>query len=188
MTFAGAVQSGFRNYFNFRGSASRREFWFWVLFTILLGLVVSTLESIFWPAPPTTGDWMQDITSLTAQPTPLSDFLSFALLIPNLSIMARRLHDGGFSAKWLFLLLVPLAYGIFAGAGAVVVLNNAGSAMLTPEELMSLVFLVLPIFALFLAVMVIFIILALRPTRSFYDGNRYVEPEPLDSMDEGTTA
>jgi hypothetical protein len=53
---------------------------------------------------------------------------------------------------------------------------------------MSLIFLILPIFALFLAIMVVYIIMALRPSKSFYDGNKYVEPEPLDSSSEGTTA
>lgn len=188
MSFAGAIQSGFKNYFNFRGRASRSEFWYWVLFTVLIGLVASTVESVIWPAEEFTGDWMQEIASLSAQPTPLSNFLSFALLIPNLSMAARRFHDAGFSGKWLLLQLVPLGYGIFAGAGAVVVLNNAAPGMLTREELMSLVFLVLPIFALFLVVAVVFILLALKPSRSFYDGNRYVEPEPISGLDEGTTA
>jgi len=48
--------------------------------------------------------------------------------------------------------------------------------------------LILPIFALFLAIMVVYIILTLKPSKSFYDGNKYVEPEPLDSSSEGTTA
>jgi uncharacterized membrane protein YhaH (DUF805 family) len=189
MSFIGAIQSGFRNYFNFRGKASRREFWYWILFTVLLGLVIGTIESIIWPAPEQTADWMQEIQNVAAQPTPLSNFLSFALLVPNLSILARRLHDAGFSAKWIFLQAVPIGYGIFAGIGAVAVLNNAiPGGMLTSEELMSLIFLVLPIFALFLAIMVVYIIMALRPSKSFYDGNKYVEPEPLDSSSEGTTA
>ena len=188
MTFAGAIQSGFRNYFNFKGKATRKEFWYWVLFTVLLGLVVSTIESVIWPAEEFNGDWMQEISSMSVQPTPISNFLSFALLVPNLSVTARRFHDAGFSAKWLLLQLVPLGYGVFAGIGAVAVLSNAAPFMLTREELMSLVFLILPIFALFLAVMVIYIIFALRPSKSFYDGNKYVEPEPLSGLDEGTTA
>ena len=188
MSFVDAIQSGFRNYFNFRGRASRREFWFWVLFTILLGLVVSTIESVIWPAEDFSGDWMQEISNLSVQPTPISNFLSFALLVPNLSMTARRFHDAGFSAKWLLLQLIPVGYGVFAGIGAVAVLSNAAPGMLSREELMSLVFLVLPIFALFLAVMVIYLIFSLRPSRSFYDGNKYVEPQPLGGLDEGTTA
>jgi hypothetical protein len=53
---------------------------------------------------------------------------------------------------------------------------------------MSLVFLVIPIFGLFLVVMVIYLVFALKPSRSFYDGNKYVEPENPASLQEGTTA
>jgi uncharacterized membrane protein YhaH (DUF805 family) len=103
-------------------------------------------------------------------------------------MLARRFHDAGFSAKWLFLQLVPVAYGIFAAIGVVSILLNSDIDMLSVEELMSLVFLVLPIFGLFLAVMVVYLVFALRPSRSFYDGNKYVEPESPSSLQEGTTA
>jgi len=53
---------------------------------------------------------------------------------------------------------------------------------------MSLIFLVLPIFGLFLAVLVVYLVFALRPSKSFYDGNKYVEPESPSSLQEGTTA
>jgi uncharacterized membrane protein YhaH (DUF805 family) len=134
------------------------------------------------------GDWMQDLESIAAQQTPLSNILALVLFIPNLSMLARRFHDAGFSAKWLFLQLVPVAYGIFAAIGVVSILLNSDIDMLSVEELMSLVFLVLPIFGLFLAVMVVYLVFALRPSRSFYDGNKYVEPESPSSLQEGTTA
>lgn len=188
MNFLDAIKSGFQNYFNFKGRASRSEFWYWVLFTVLIGLVATTLESAIWPAPTIQGDWMQDLESIAAQQTPLSNILALVLFIPNLSVLARRFHDAGFSAKWLFLQLVPIAYGIFAAIGVVSILLNSDLDMLSVEELMSLVFLVLPIFGLFLAVMVIYLVFALRPSRSFYDGNKYVEPESPSSLQEGTTA
>jgi hypothetical protein len=53
---------------------------------------------------------------------------------------------------------------------------------------MTLIFLILPILALVMAVLVVYLIMALRPSRSFYDGNKYVEPKPLSVGDEGTTA
>jgi uncharacterized membrane protein YhaH (DUF805 family) len=134
------------------------------------------------------GDWMQDLESIAAQQTPLSNILALVLFIPNLSMLARRFHDAGFSAKWLFLQLIPIAYGIFAAIGVVSILLSSDLDMLSVEELMSLVFLVLPIFGLFLAVMVIYLVFALRPSRSFYDGNKYVEPESPSSLQEGTTA
>lgn len=189
MSFADAVASGFKNYANFKGRASRSEFWYWVLFTVLVSLVVSTLDSIIWPVPNPSADWMRDLQATLTQPTPLSNIASLALIIPNLAVSARRFHDAGFSAKWLFLQLVPLGYGLFATVGVVSVLSSipAGQALST-ENLMAFVFLIVPILALGFAVLVIYLVMALRPSRSFYDGNKYVEPEPLGSMDEGTTA
>ena len=35
MTFFEAISSGFRNYVGFSGRASRSEFWYWILFTVL---------------------------------------------------------------------------------------------------------------------------------------------------------
>lgn len=189
MSFADAVSSGFRNYVNFKGKASRSEFWYWVLFTVLVSLVASTLDSVLWPIPQTTSDWMQDLQVTLSQPTPISNVLSLALLLPNLAVTARRFHDAGFSAKWLFLPLIPLAYGLFATVGVVSVFTSVPEGqMLSTENLMAFVFLIIPIFALGFAVLVIHLVMALRPSRSFYDGNKYVEPEPLSSMDEGTTA
>jgi uncharacterized membrane protein YhaH (DUF805 family) len=189
MNFTTAVSAGFKNYFNFKGKASRSEFWYWVLFTVLLSVVLSTLESVIWPAPMESSDWMQNLEASLSQPTPLTGIASFVLLIPNLSVTARRFHDAGFSAKWLLIQAVPIAYGLFATVGVVTVLSTAPAGqMLSAEELMSLIFLVVPIFALFLVTFVVFLILALKPSKSFYDGNRYVDPEPLSSMDEGTTA
>lgn len=189
MNFAGAVGSGFRNYFNFKGRASRREFWFWILFTLLLSFALAIVEASIWPAAAPSADWMRDFESALAQPTPLTSLASLILFLPGLSILARRLHDAGFTAKWLLIQLVPVGYGLFATVGAVAVISNipAGQPLMT-EDLMSLIFLVIPIFALGLATLTVLLVLALKPSRSFYDGNRYVEPEPLSPMDEGTTA
>jgi uncharacterized membrane protein YhaH (DUF805 family) len=156
MSFVGAISSGFKNYVNFKGKASRAQYWYWVLFNLLLALVLGSIEGVIWPTAATT---------------------------------ARRLHDAGFSAKWLFLFVVPAAYSIFATVGAIALINDYPSGQeFSPELLMSLVFLIVPILALAAIVFIIFLVLVLKTSKSFYDGNKYVEPEPLDSLDEGTTA
>ena len=195
MTFFDAISSGFRNYVNFRGRATRAEFWYWVLFVILLGLVLGTLESVIWPpATPASEDWQEVLNSVVTQPTPLTNIANLVLFIPGLAITARRFHDAGFSAKWLYLLLVPIAYSIFAIIGSLVIAwsfytdDVPTGAELPPESWMTIIFLIAPIFALGFAVFVIHVIFTLKPTRSFYDGNKYVEPTPLAPGDEGTTA
>ena len=44
MNFQQAVQSGFSNYVNFRGRASRSEFWWFQLFLLLGGVVAALLD------------------------------------------------------------------------------------------------------------------------------------------------
>lgn len=195
MSFVDAVAAGFKNYFNFRGKASRSEFWYWVLFTILLSLVLGTIETVIWPAAPLDSEDIEAVLNATlSTPTPLTSLANLLLFIPGLSVTARRFHDAGFSGKWLLLLLVPVAYSIFAVIGVVAIsVDYFGSGLPSVDEIplevvMSMIFLIAPIFALGFAVFVIHVIFALKPSRSFYDGNKYVEPEPLSSSDEGTTA
>ena len=43
MTFSEAISSGFRNYVGFSGRASRSEFWYWVLFSVLVSIACQSL-------------------------------------------------------------------------------------------------------------------------------------------------
>jgi hypothetical protein len=52
MTFAGAIKTCFTKYADFRGTAARPEYWYFVLFTILVSIVLSTVDSIVFPADP----------------------------------------------------------------------------------------------------------------------------------------
>ncbi len=195
MNFVDAIAAGFKNYANFKGKASRSEFWYWVLFTILLSLVLGTIETVIWPAAPIDSEDLEAVLNATlSAPTPLTSLANLVLFIPGLSVTARRFHDAGYSGKWLLLILVPVAYSIFAIVGVVALaVEYFGAGMpsvneIPVEVMMSMIFLIAPIFALGFAVFVIHMIFALKPTRSFYDGNKYVEPTPLSSADEGTTA
>jgi uncharacterized membrane protein YhaH (DUF805 family) len=195
MTFADAIASGFKNYAKFKGQATRSEFWYWVLFTILLSLVLGTIETLIWPATTVDSEDLATILQSTlSAPTPLTTIANLVLFVPGLAVTARRFRDAGFSAKWLLLLLVPAAYSIFAIIGLVAIgTSYSDTEMPSVEDLplelmMSIIFLIAPIFALGFAVFVIHTIFALKPSRSFYDGNKYVEPTPLSSVDEGTTA
>ena len=195
MNFVDAIAAGFKNYANFKGKASRSEFWYWVLFTILLSLVLGTIETVIWPAAPIDSEDLEAVLNATlSAPTPLTSIANLVLFIPGLSVTARRFHDAGYSGKWLLLILVPVAYSIFAIVGVVTLaVDYFGSGVPSVDEIpvevmMSMIFLIAPIFALGFAVFLIHMIFALKPTRSFYDGNKYVEPTPLSSADEGTTA
>ena len=182
INFADAVVIGLKKYFVFRGTATRPEFWYFVLFTFLVGIVLTTIDSILWPAPEISENaTLEELAAGFEQSfTPFSTVGQLALLIPSLSVTARRLHDAGFSGKWLLLFLVPIGYAIFAGfgIGALLVANEGQQVDLTIA-----LFLILPIVAISFAVFVALVIMNVMPTRSFFNGNKYAEPKPSDAQD-----
>lgn len=82
-----------RNYVNFSGRARRTEFWYFILFSILLMIVAMVLDAICFGHP------YKLFYSLVA----------LFLFLPQLAVSARRLHDTGRSAKrllWNYLALL----------------------------------------------------------------------------------
>ncbi len=94
VTFIQAVSSVLGQYDGFRGRARRSEFWWWNLFTLLVGLGVAATEVSMGIGGETSG--------------PVSTLLAVVLLVPNLSVSARRLHDSSRSGWWLLIAFVPL--------------------------------------------------------------------------------
>ena len=90
MTFAEAVRSGFDHYVKFDGRASRPAFWWWFLFGILVGIGASIIDAI--------------IGSFGV----VSGLAALALLLPNLSVAIRRLHDTGHTGWWVLISLIPI--------------------------------------------------------------------------------
>ncbi len=95
MTFSTAIRSCFSKYVTFSGRATRPEFWYFILFLFIAGVVFQIIDgSIFG-----YGD---------EAAAPLSVIWSLATFLPTLAVSARRLHDIGRSAWWLLLMLLPL--------------------------------------------------------------------------------
>ena len=94
MTFFEAVGKCYRKYFDFKGRASKREFWwFYLLFFLFLWpLFLAELESGTWAG----------ILSL------IYFLLTMSALIPLLSVLVRRLHDVDKSAWNLLRIFIPI--------------------------------------------------------------------------------
>lgn len=107
MGFMGAVRSGFSNYVTFSGRARRSEFWFWVLFVIILQIVGYVIDGVIDPSSVTTevGDGSFAVQSTGG---PVTIILMLAVLLPGLAMSVRRLHDTDRSGWWLLIGLVPL--------------------------------------------------------------------------------
>jgi uncharacterized membrane protein YhaH (DUF805 family) len=90
MGFGQALVSGFKNYVNFSGRAPRSEYWYWVLWMLILGFVAGILDyAIF------------DKTEYE----PIGTIVILATLLPGLAIMIRRLHDVDRTGWWLLIML-----------------------------------------------------------------------------------
>ena len=86
MGFGEAIGSVFRKYAVFAGRARRSEYWYFALFGVLVSIPAAILDKIFAP--------QQDNG-------PFSAVLSLVLLLPQLSVTVRRLHDTDRSGWWL---------------------------------------------------------------------------------------
>ncbi len=106
MNMKEAVISVLTNWNNFSGRACRSEFWYFVLATTLVSIIISIIEI-------ETG--MVDIES--AEMGILSIILTLLLVVPSLSVTARRLQDRGWSGWW------QLLYLTIVGGLVIVVLN-----------------------------------------------------------------
>ena len=106
MNMKEAVVSVLTNWNNFSGRACRSEFWYFVLATFLVSIIISIIEIA-------TG--MVDIES--AEMGILSIILTLLLVVPSLSVTARRLQDRGWSGWW------QLLYLTIVGGLVIVVLN-----------------------------------------------------------------
>jgi uncharacterized membrane protein YhaH (DUF805 family) len=101
MSFGQAIKSGFNNYANFQGRASRSEFWWFYLFTIIISLILNIIDQA---AGFTFGAQEIDMSgTMVSIPGTgvLSTIWSLAVLLPILGLMARRLHDTDRSAWWI---------------------------------------------------------------------------------------
>ena len=77
-----AVKSVYSKYATFSGRASRAEYWYFFLFTIIAGAALSAIEST------------------------LATAFSIANLVPNLAVAVRRLHDTNRSGKLIVALIL----------------------------------------------------------------------------------
>ena len=93
MSFAQAIEAGFKNYVNFSGRAVRPEYWYWVLFTLLGQIVLMIVDRVI------------GISLFTV-------LFALATLLPGLAVSVRRLHDLDKSGWFLLLVLIPVVGAI----------------------------------------------------------------------------
>jgi uncharacterized membrane protein YhaH (DUF805 family) len=89
-----------KKYAVFSGRARRKEYWYFVLFNIIISVVLVMIDSM-------TGSF-----SAEGGMGLLSGIYTLAVLIPSVAVSVRRLHDTNRTGWWLLISLVPLIGGL----------------------------------------------------------------------------
>lgn len=84
MTFQDAIKTCFSKYAEFKGTASRAEYWWFSLFIVLGTLAANIVSQRF------------------------GGLFSLIVLLPSLAAATRRLHDTDRSGWWQLIVLVPI--------------------------------------------------------------------------------
>lgn len=87
----------FKQYFDFKGRARRKEYWYFTLFCIIFSILV---ELVGMGLGMLMGSYILDST--------LIKIFYIATFIPSISVSVRRLHDIGKSGWWTLLCLLPI--------------------------------------------------------------------------------
>ncbi len=112
-SFGQAVSRYFRKYATFTGRASRSEFWWVRLFLVVLSLVVALPVSLIVGLTSErrfNGTLVYSPVGIAA--TIVAILIAVALLIPEIALTVRRLHDANYSGWYYLLALVPSVGGI----------------------------------------------------------------------------
>lgn len=96
MPFPVAVQKCLSNYVTFSGRAQRSEYWWFILFVVLISVAASILDNLLGLNFSDEGDG------------PVQALAGLALLLPTISVAVRRLHDLDRSGWWWWIQVIPL--------------------------------------------------------------------------------
>ena len=102
----------FKNYADFSGRATRREYWVFYIFNLALTVIAAMLDNVF------------EIAWGELGYGPIYTLYALGVLIPSLAVTVRRLHDVGKSGWMILVALIPLVGPIWL----IVLLAMAGDS------------------------------------------------------------
>lgn len=106
MTFTESIKSCFDNYATFSGRAPRSEYWFFVLFNMLVVWgVILVFSALGYAVGGAEGAGIAYGIGYV--------ICILGLFLPSLAVLVRRLHDTGRSGWWYFIAFVPVIGGIW---------------------------------------------------------------------------
>ena len=85
-----------KKYAVFSGRSRRMEYWYFVLFNIIVSIVLGVIDGLLGTSGSYAGAGL------------LSGIYGLAVLIPSLAVTVRRLHDTDRTGWWILIALMPL--------------------------------------------------------------------------------
>jgi len=121
MNFVQAIESCYKNYFNFSGRARRSEYWYFVLWTLILTIAVFIFLGVMLLYVKT--NILLALVSVGLEL--ITALVLLGSLVPLWSAQVRRLHDMGRSGWWAG---ASILLAIFNEIGALTSLHKTVSA------------------------------------------------------------
>jgi uncharacterized membrane protein YhaH (DUF805 family) len=121
-SFWGSFGHCMKNYCNFRGRATRTEYWGWIVVNALIGGALQIVA-----AAATLGAGA-NVYSAEATTEVVKSLWNLAVMLPALAVMGRRLHDVGWSAKQM---IGPIVLGF---VGLILLIVGIGPENFSAEE------------------------------------------------------
>lgn len=114
MSFGEAIKTCFKKYFDFKGRARRSEYWWFILFEVLVTMVWMIVSSVLVAFLSATQNFGQgSVTELLTVTLSVVLLPLLVFVIPQYAATTRRLHDTGHSGWWVVLSLVVGAIYLF---------------------------------------------------------------------------
>lgn len=85
-----------KKYAVFTGRSRRKEYWYFVLFSVLVSIILGVVDGIIGTYNEETGFGI------------LAGVYSLAIILPSIAVAARRLHDIGRTGWWLLIGFIPI--------------------------------------------------------------------------------
>lgn len=128
MDFGTAIATCFRKYATFSGRAARSEFWWFVLFALIVGIVAMIIDTML-------------LGYERNAESPFSLITEVLFFLPSMAVSVRRFHDRDASAWWMAPIWAFTGIDIIARLTGFKIIDEINKPIFTMFALIGLLFL-----------------------------------------------
>ena len=102
-----------RRYAEFSGRSRRKEYWMWLLFVVIVAVITTWLDIALGLGGSAAGTAQGGSASFNVNFGLITILFMLAILVPNLAVGIRRLHDLDKSGWMILIGLIPFLGGLY---------------------------------------------------------------------------